>query len=115
MMSAAGASDLTPENWSIDYVLVYGGMYGEEEQLSEADIIGAIKEIEAGATVSETARKLGVSVNTIGRWRAKFGGMTVSEAQDRRRLEDENARLKKLVAQYALEVDSLKVALGKKW
>jgi putative transposase len=86
-----------------------------KSNFSEAEIIGAIKEIEAGATASSTARKFGVSLNTMQRWRAKFGGMTVSEAQDKRRLEDENARLKKLVAQYALENDSLKVALGKKW
>jgi putative transposase len=51
----------------------------------------------------------------VSRWRAKFGGMSVSDAQDKRRLEDENRRLKGLLAQYVMEVDSLKVALGKKW
>ncbi len=94
---------------------MYGGMYGEEEQVSEAEIIGAIKEIEGGATMTDTARKLGVSLNTVQRWRAKFGGMTVSEAQEKRRLEDENRRLRQLVAQYALENDAMKAALGKKW
>jgi putative transposase len=71
--------------------------------------------MEAGATMVETARKMGVAINTVQRWRAKFGGMTVSEAQDKRRIEDENRRLRQLVAQYALEVDALKSALGKKW
>ena len=50
------------------------------EKFSEAEIIGAIKEIEGGATSTETARKMGVSINTMQRWRAKYGGMTVSEA-----------------------------------
>lgn len=75
-----------------------------KSKFSEAEIIGAIKEIEGGATSTETARKFGVSINTMQRWRAKFGGMTVSEAQE-----------KQLVAQYALENDAMKAALGKKW
>jgi len=86
-----------------------------QSKFSEAEIIGAIKEIEGGATMTETARKVGVSINTMQRWRARFGGMTVSEAQDKKRLEDENGRLKRLVAQYALENDAMKAALAKKW
>ena len=86
-----------------------------KSKFSEAEIIGAIKEMEGGATMVETARKMGVAVNTVQRWRAKFGGMTVSEAQEKRRLEDENRRLRQLVAQFALEVDAMKAALGKKW
>lgn len=65
--------------------------------------------------VVETARKMGVAVNTVQLWRAKYGGMTVSEAQEKRRIEEENGRLRQLVAQYALEVDALKAALGKRW
>lgn len=86
-----------------------------KSKFSEAEIIGAIKEIEGGVTSTEMARRLGVSLNTVQRWRAKFGGMTVSEAQEKRRLEDENRRLRQLVAQYALENDAMKAALGKKW
>ena len=86
-----------------------------KSKFSEAEIIGAIKEMEGGATMTETARKMGVAVNTVQRWRAKFGGMTVSEAQEKRRLEDENRRLRQLVAQFALEVDAMKAALGKRW
>ncbi len=86
-----------------------------KSKFSEAEIIGAIKEIEAGSKQTEVSRRMGVSAQTMMRWRAKYGGMTVSEAQDKRRLEDENRRLRNLVAQYALENETLRVALGKKW
>ena len=68
-----------------------------------------------GATAKDDARKMGVSYETMNRWRAKFGGMTVSEAQEKRRLEDENRRLRELVAKFALEITALKDALGKRW
>jgi putative transposase len=84
-------------------------------KFSDAEIIAAIKEIEAGATVTQTARKLGVSMQTMLRYRAKFGGMEVSEVQEKRRLEEENRRLSRLVTKYALENEALKEALGKKW
>jgi putative transposase len=86
-----------------------------KSKFSEAEIIGALKEVEGGATMKETARKYGVSGETMSRWRAKYGGMTVNEAQEKRRLEDENTRLRRLVSQFALENDALKAALGKKW
>ena len=86
-----------------------------KSKFSEAEIIGALKEVEGGATMKETARKYGVSGETMSRWRAKYGGLTVNEAQEKRRLEDENSRLRRLVAQYALEIDAMKAALGKKW
>ncbi len=88
---------------------------GRKSSFSEAQIIAAIREVEGGAKVGEVARKVGVSLQTLARWRARFGGMTVSEAKEKRRLEEENAKLKKLVAQFAMEIDSLKFALGKKW
>jgi putative transposase len=88
---------------------------GRKSNFSEAQVLAAVREVEGGATATEVARKTGVSLQTLARWRARYAGMTVAEAKDKRRLEDENARLKKLVAQFALEVDSLKVALGKKW
>jgi len=86
-----------------------------KSKFSEAEIIGALKEVEAGATQKDVARKMGVSGETMSRWRAKYGGMSVSDAQEKRRLEEENRRLRSLVSQFALEIDSLKVALGKKW
>jgi putative transposase len=88
---------------------------GRKSKFSEADIIGAIRDIEGGTSQTEVARRMGVSTQTMQRWRAKYGGMTVSEAQEKRRMEDENRKLRSLVAQYALENESLKVALGKKW
>jgi putative transposase len=86
-----------------------------KSKFSESDIISAIRELEGGATQTEVARRMGVSTQTMQRWRAKYGGMTVSEAQEKRRMEDENRKLRSLVAQYALENESLKIALGKKW
>jgi putative transposase len=86
-----------------------------KSKFSEAQIIAAIKEVEAGATSKDVARKVGVSGETLARWKAKYGGMSVSDAQEKRRLEEENAKLRKLVAQFAMDIDTLKVALGKKW
>ncbi len=88
---------------------------GRRSQFSEGQIIAAVREVEGGAGVGEVARKVGVSLQTMARWREKYSGMSVPEAKEKRRLEDENARLKKLVAQFAMEIDSLKAALGKKW
>jgi putative transposase len=88
---------------------------GRKSSFSEAQIIGAIREVEGGAKVGEVARKMGVTGQTLARWREKFSGMSVPEAKEKRRLEEENAKLKKLVAQFALEIDTLKVCLGKKW
>lgn len=86
-----------------------------KSKFSEAQIFGAIKECEGGALAKDVARKMGVSYETLNRWKMKDGGMSVSEAQEKRRLEDDNTKLRKLVAQFALEVDSLKSALGKRW
>ncbi len=91
-----------------------GSSMARKNKFSEVELIGAIKEIEGGATATATARKMGVSYETMLRWKTKYGGMTVSEAQEKRRLEDENRRLRQLVSQFALEVDALKAALGKK-
>jgi len=88
---------------------------GRKSKFSDAQIIGFIKEIEGGATGTSIARREGVSLEAMSRWRAKFGGMTVSDAQEKRRLEEENRKLRGLVAQYALDNESLKAALGKKW
>lgn len=88
---------------------------GRKSRFTDAQIIGAIREVEAGAKPGEVSRKMGVTVQTLARWRERFGGMTVSDVKEKKRLEEENAKLKKLVAQFAMEVDSLKWALGKKW
>ena len=88
---------------------------GRKSKFNEAEIIAAIREIEGGAKVGEVARRVGVSLHTMARWRQRFSGMSVPDAKEKRRLEEENAKLKKLVAQFAMEIDSLKFALGKKW
>ncbi len=80
---------------------------------SEAEIIAALKRAEAGLTYEQLGRELGVSKHTIYSWKAKFGGMSVSEAQRLRQLEDENGRLKKLVADLSLDKEMLKAVIAK--
>ena len=80
---------------------------------SEAEIIGALKQLEAGRTAEDVGREMGVSKNTIYAWKAKFGGLVVGEAERQRQLEDENHRLKKLVADLSLDKDMLKAVISK--
>ncbi len=84
-------------------------------KFSESKIAAILKEVEAGVAVSEVSRKHGVSASTIYQWRSKFGGMAVSDMQRLRELEAENARLKKMYADLALDVSVLKEALTKKF
>src|SRR3954471_19600350 len=74
---------------------------------TEAQMITALKQVEAGRTVDDVAREQGVSKHTIYAWKAKYGGMEVSEAEEVKRLSDENARLKKLVADLSFDKDML--------
>ena len=87
----------------------------KRNRFTEEQIIGILKEHEAGVAVSELCRKHGVSDASIYKWRAKFGGMDVSEAKRLRSLEDENAKLKRLLADAMLDNVALKDILGKKW
>ena len=80
---------------------------------SEAQIIDALKQMETGRTAAEVGRELGVSKHTIYAWKAKYGGLEVSEAQRLRQLEDENRRLKKLVADLSLDKDMLQAVIRK--
>jgi putative transposase len=80
---------------------------------TEAQIIAALKQVEAGRTVDDVARECGVSQATIYTWKSKFGGMDVSEAQRLRALEDENSRLKRLVADLSLDKEMLKAVIAK--
>jgi putative transposase len=86
-----------------------------KSRFSEEQIIGVLKQAEAGVKVADLCRKLGVSEATFHRWRAKYGGLDVSEAKRLRQLESENARLKRLVAELTLDIQMLKDVLGKKW
>ena len=80
---------------------------------TEAQIIAALKQVEAGRTVDDVTRECGVSQATIYTGKAKFGGMDVSEAQRLRSLEDENSRLKRLVADLSLDKEMLKAVIAK--
>ncbi len=82
---------------------------------TEEQIIGILKEHEAGLSAQDLVRKHGISNGTFYRWKAKYGGMEVSEAKRLRELESENAKLKKLLAETMLEKTAVEAALQKKW
>jgi putative transposase len=74
---------------------------------SEAQMIGALKQLEAGRKAEDVAREVGVSKHTIDAWKAKYDGMDVSQAQEAKQLRDENTRLRKLVANLSLDKEAL--------
>jgi putative transposase len=84
-------------------------------RFTEAQIIAILKECEAGASGKEICRRHGISEQTLYRWKAKFGGMQVSDARRLKQLERENARLKRLAADLTLDRESLQELLGKNW
>lgn len=84
-------------------------------KFSEEQIIGILKQHEAGRPAAELCREIGISPQTFYNWKAKYGGMEVSEARRLRQLEDENRRLKQIVANQTLEIDAIKGVLAKKW
>ena len=84
-------------------------------RFTDEQIIGILREQEAGAKVVDLARKYAVSEATLYNWKAKYGGMDVSEAKRLKALEDENAKLKKLLADQMLEAAALRELLSKKW
>ena len=85
------------------------------KRFSEEQIIGILKEAEAGAATKELCRRHGISEQSFYRWKAKYGGMEISDAKRLRALEDENGRLKHIVAEQALDIAALKGVLGKRW
>lgn len=82
-------------------------------RFSEEQIIGVLKQHEAGRKVADLAREIGVSEATIYTWKSKYGGMEVSEARRLKALEDENRRLKHLVADLSLDKEVLKAVIQK--
>ena len=84
-------------------------------RFTEGQIIGVLREHEAGAKTADLARKHGVSETTLYNWKAKYGGMDVSDAKRLRALEDENRKLKKLLTESMLDQAALKELLAKKW
>jgi putative transposase len=84
-----------------------------KSRFTDEQIIGALKEHAAGLSAAELCRKYGVSDATFYKWRSRFGGMEISEARRLKGLEDENRKLKKLLAESMLDVATLKEMLGK--
>lgn len=87
----------------------------KKTRFSEEQIIRVLKEAEAGAKTSELCRKHGISEPTFYNWKAKYGGMTVSDARKLKELETENSRLKKLLAEAELDKAAMKDLLSRKW
>ena len=85
----------------------------KRSRFSEEQIIGVLKEHQAGLTAAELCRRHGISDATFYNWRSKYGGMEVSEAKRLKQLEDENAKLKKLLAESMMDVSTLREMLGK--
>ena len=87
----------------------------KRSRFNEEQIIGILKEQESGLGTADLCRKHGISSATFYKWKAKYGGMDVSEAKKLRALEDENSKLKRLLADAMLDNSALKDLLGKKW
>jgi len=85
------------------------------KKFNEEQIIGILKEAEAGMLLADLLRKHGICTGTFYRWKAKYGGMEVSDAKKLKALEDENRRLKRLVADQALDIQILKDMSSRKW
>lgn len=83
------------------------------KRFSEEQIIGILKENEAGMCTADVCRKHGISSATLYNWKAKYGGLTVSEAKRLKSLEDENGKLKRIVANQALDIEALKAVVSK--
>ena len=86
-----------------------------QSRFTEEQIIGVLKEAEAGMKTAEVCRKHGISDATYYKWKAKYGGLEVSEARRLKQLEDENRRLKHIVADLTLDNQALKTVLAKKF
>ena len=86
-----------------------------KSRFTEEQIVTAIKEHETGTPTQELCRRLGVGAQTLYRWKAKYGGMSVGDAQRLKQLEDENRRLKRIVADQALDIAALKDVTARNW
>ena len=87
----------------------------KKSRFSEEQIVGILRESEAGMATGELCRKYGIAQQTFYRWKSKYGGMSVSEAQRLKQLEEENRKLKQMVADLMLDKQGLQAVLSKKW
>jgi putative transposase len=87
----------------------------KRSRFTEEQIVKVVKAVEGGLPIADAARQFGVSRNTIFVWRKKFAGMEVSDAKKLKALEDENRRLKRVVADLTLDKQMLQDALSRKW
>jgi len=87
----------------------------KRKRFTEEQIIGVLREHEAGAKTADLARKHGISEATLYNWKAKYGGMDVCDARRLKALEEENGKLKKLLADAMLDAYALRELLAKKW
>lgn len=87
----------------------------KRSRFTEEQIVKVVKAVEGGLSIADAARQFGVSRNTIFLWRKKFAGMEVSDAKKLKALEDENRRLKRVVADLTLDKQMLQDALSRKW
>jgi putative transposase len=85
------------------------------QRFKTEQIVAALQEYESGVPAAELCRRLGIAGNTLYRWKAKYGGLEVSDAKRLKELEDENGRLKRLAADLLLENSAIKEVLAKKW
>jgi putative transposase len=86
-----------------------------KSRFTDEQIVGMLREHERGTATDELCRRHGISPQTLYRWKGKYGGMSVSDAQRLKQLEDENRRLKKLVAEQALDNAALKDVVSRNW
>ena len=87
----------------------------KKSRFSEEQIIRILQEQEAGAQTSDVCRRHGIGESTFYKWKSKYGGMEVSDAKRLKALEDENAKLKKLLAEQMLDLAAMKDLVSKKW
>jgi putative transposase len=87
----------------------------KRSKFSDEQILAIVKEGEAGRRVADLCRTHGVTEQTYYRWKSKYGGLELSEMQRLKQLEDENRRLKQIVAEQSLDIQALKAVVAKKW
>ena len=86
-----------------------------KSRFTQEQIVAILKQAEAGVSTTELIRQHGISRNTFYNWRRKYGGLEVSDAKRLKQLEEENLKLKRIVAEQALDLTALRDVLGKKW